>query len=335
MANISTNQVKQLYVVAPTDTIDVKFTTVGNATTGDSAINVRKDTAFIEIKDANNNVKAKTDFIYLDNILYNKIVEASNDTLHRKAFHIELNSNVNGGAPVAGQDYIITLTYRGFYGEEATMHKTAEVHVIPGMTTAQFYGKMAESFFLNSTAPSGQKFFELYFLAEGAESATKIETLDDAQDVNAPFEVVEPIPYWSLGRFPETLEKMEITTSTILVDTDMVSDWLDDYKPYDAVTAELVSAIPNSHKLADLEYFCKGERGLSAPLHVSYRDRIDPKLEIDSNNATGYDIMTIHYAFIGHNASNQRSERDLVFVGVGAADKFESCLEQIAKRGEA
>lgn len=319
MANISTNQVKQLYVLAASDTLDVKSVQTAKGTE-----------AFIEVKDSNSKVKDKTDFIPVDNIMYTTIKAATDDTLHRKAFEIKLNSNINGGAPIAGQDYIITLTYRGFYGEEATMHKTAEVHAITGMTAAQFYAAMAKSFLLNSVATSGQAFFELY-----KANGTQIKTLSDAAAVNDSFFVVEPVPYWSLGRFPETLEKMEITTSTILVDTDMVSEWLDSYDAVDAVEEDLVDALPNSRKMADLEYFCKGERGISAPLHVAYRDRIDPKLEIDPTNASGYDLLTIHYAFIGHNAANQRSEKDIVFaIPNDGTSTLEACVEALTAIGD-
>ena len=300
MANISTNQVKQLYVLGATDTLAVE--TVKTA---------KGIEAFINIVDSNSNVKERTDFIYVDDLLTCTLRKAQDDTLHRKGFGIKLNSAVNGGAPVAGQDYIITITYRGHFGEEATMHKTAEVHATTGMTAAQFYAEMAKSFVLNRKATSGEPFYDIYF------DGGLITTLDDAADVDDKFMIVEPIPYWSLGRFPETLLNMELTTSTILVDTDMVSVWLDPdcYKPADAVVATSgdVAAIPNSHKIADLEYFCKGERGLSAPLHVAYRDQIAPKLEINPNSVNGYSLFTVHYSFVGHNAANQRSEKDIVF----------------------
>lgn len=298
MANISTNQVKQLYVLAATDTVTV------------NAVQTAKGTeAFMEITDTNSVFKDKTDFIPLDNIMYMNIKEATDDTLHRKAFKVELASAINGGAPVAGQNYILTITYRGNVGEEATFEKFGEVHATTGMTAAQFYAAMAKSLLLNSIAPSGQKFFELY---DGSGNA--VATVSDAESVSAAFYIVEPVPYWSLGRFPESLMNMEVTTSTILVDIDLTAEWLASYALIDAVSAgPQVAAIANSHKVADLEYFCKGERGLSAPLHVAYRDRIDPKLEINPNQANGYDLMTIHYAFIGHNAANQRSEKDIVF----------------------
>lgn len=306
MANISTNQVKQLYVVGASDTLAVE--TVKTA---------KGIEAYIKILDSNSNVKERTDLIYVDDLLTTTFATPASDALHRKAFKIELNSNVNGGVPVAGQDYIITLTYRGNYGEEATMHKIAEVHATVGMTAAQFYAQMAKSFVLNRKATSGEEFYNVFF--DGSE----VKTVAHAEDVDGAFYVVEPVPYWSLGRFPESLEKMEITTSTILVDTDMVTEWLASYAPVDAVSNSLVAAIPNSHKIADLEYFCKGERGISAPLHVAYRDQITPKLEVNPNSANGYAVFTIHYSFVGHNAANQRSEKDIVFVKEnGAASAF-------------
>ena len=35
---------------------------------------------------------------------------------------------------------------------------------------------------------------------------------------------------------------------------------------------------------------------------------------VGSKYAAGYDILTIHYAYVGANASNQKSEKDIVLV---------------------
>ncbi len=267
---------------------------------------------FFELTE-NGAVVDKTDLIPVDNIMSVTLGNAADRSqqLHRKGFLIALNSNVNSGDPVAGQDYIITLTYRENAGEEMTYEKFAEAHATSSSTAATLLQELAYSFLINKNT-EGTAFYELYTAAGVAITLANYNTVTAAG-----FYVVEPLPGWSLGRWPETLEKMSIATNAILVDTDMVSEWLSSYTPVevdDANGVNLVSPIYNTHKVADIEYFALGEKGNPAYRHKAYRDFIQANVKIDPNAAYGYDILTIHFAFKGHNAANQRSEKDCMLL---------------------
>ena len=88
----------------------------------------------------------------------------------------------------------------------------------------------------------------------------------------------------------------------------------------------------NTHRIADMEYFYKGERGVSAGLNAPYDLQIPLDLRVDAGHTAGYDILTIHYAYVGANASNQKSEKDAVLVcksGAGFLNTIETELKKL------
>lgn len=308
--NFSTNQVKQLYVLDANSSVTQKV-----IKTPDGAANK----AVVLDVDGE-----RTDIIPLDNIISvtTALASAAGQQMIRKGVLVALNSNVNSGNPVAGQDYIIKLTFRGHIGEEVAYHKFAEAHAVTGMTSAQLLQKLAASFLVNQKVEA-TPLYELYDQATGKKIVDTIvssstECLATAVTATG-FYIVEPVPYWALGKFPETLMNITLETPAIVASSDEVIDWLANYQfaPIASTTLAAVTPIFNSHKIADLEYFCKGEKGISAPYHKPYDDVVDPGLKVNANAANGYDILTIHYAFVGANASNQKSEKDLVIVAPG------------------
>lgn len=67
----------------------------------------------------------------------------------------------------------------------------------------------------------------------------------------------------------------------------------------------------NSHKVADLEYFCMGDRadlyrGMGWPRIIPTEYLVDPEAE--------YDVIDIHYATAGTCEDSQLSEKDLTLV---------------------
>ena len=70
--------------------------------------------------------------------------------------------------------------------------------------------------------------------------------------------------------------------------------------------------VGNGKNIADLEYFCMGERGdhyrnISWPYVLETTYLVDPILE--------YSVLDIHYAYVGSNEGVQKSERDITLVG--------------------
>lgn len=291
--NFSTNQVLQFYALNANSKVEQKV-----IKTPDGA----KNKAVVLDIDGD-----RTDIIPLDKVLgiTTAIASDASQQLTRKGVLIKLRADVNEGNPIAGQDYIIRLKYRGHIGEEDCYHKFAEAHATLSSTPKSVIVDLAKSFL----AGVGVEYSPLYELYTPA--GTAVTTVEQAEALTEDgFYIVEPVPYWSLGKFPETLMKIELGTPSVYLDGDEVEKWLENYK-FEPV--DFVSPIYNSHKIADLEYFAKGEKGLSAGL-VGWPDNIEPNFKVNPAEAKGYDMLTIHYAFVGANTSNQRSERDLVIV---------------------
>lgn len=310
--NFSTNQVMQLFVLGGTDTAEVVAieTPDGKEVRG----------YIVKIKNSAGDVIDTTDIIDADNILYVTEALASKDKLNRKGLLVKLNSAVNGGKPVKGEEYVMTLVYRGF-GEEDTYSKVFSAKV-SDENPATLLKELAKNMLTNLDVEYSP-LYELY-TTEGVKiTMANYETAVTAEG----FYVVEPVPYWSLGRFAETLMHIDVQTAYITLDGEEEQNWLAEYK-FKPVTLDGVAAIPNTHKIADLEYFCKGERGTSNAL-VGWPDTPDYQGKVNPNSANGYDMLVVHCAFVGANASNQKSEKDIIFITEGGTTSLNTKLTGI------
>ena len=143
MATFSTNQVRQLYVA-----LDVE--TSGHVLASDIAgtIALKNDTAknhlYFEYKGADNLMRS--DLIDIKNILYVKATAPEAMARDLKSVTVALDSNVNGGTPVAGQDYILRIAFRQYVGmsdedqyfKYGMVHAYAAAKAYAGMTLAEF-----------------------------------------------------------------------------------------------------------------------------------------------------------------------------------------------------
>ena len=290
----STNQVTQFFVVEKTAVLKEIKDPKGTAITGYQIVVDGKDT---------------TDVIPAKQVLGVNFASANTESeqMFRKTLTVKLSSAVNEGNPVAGQDYIISLKFRGHIGEEDTIEKVAMAHATATDTAATLLQKLAKSFIDNASVEVSP----LYEVVTNSNEAI----LDNLSNITANgFTIVEAKPYWRLGTFQETLAKIDVATRPIIVAGDEEDAWLDSYKFVADTAGDYVGEIRNTHKVADMEYFYKGERGVTAFKNAPYDAQMPVDLKVDANHAAGYDILTIHYAYVGANASNQKSEKDIVLV---------------------
>ena len=116
--------------------------------------------------------------------------------------------------------------------------------------------------------------------------------------------------HWELGRFPAghvvTISKDSVFLGNITDASGVQSnDW--------ATVAYAANGTCDDagKKLADLEYFCMGNRGdqyrgMGYPYNITTKYMVNP--------ATEYDVIDIHYAYVGSNESIQKSEKDLTIL---------------------
>ena len=73
------------------------------------------------------------------------------------------------------------------------------------------------------------------------------------------------------------------------------------------------ATLTNSHLAAELEYFAMGERA-DLYRNVGWPDSIPTKYIVNPDNAYGYDMINIHYAYVGSNHAVQKSEKDITIL---------------------
>lgn len=324
MATFSTNQVRQLYVAEALKSSHVL------ASDAAGHIAVKNDTAknhlYFEYKGADNLMRS--DLIDIKNILYAKTTDA-NDMAHKlKSVTVTLDTDVNGGAPIAGQDYILRIAFRQYVGmsDEDQYFKYGMVHAHAGMSADKFYKVLALSIAKNfsrevvplikievhseTTKGTGGFDSDGYMVVtpttkdNGESNTTNPYYATDAivTDINS-IRITEVEQPWRLGVMAQTPVYFTVQPVAVMVNGDE--------RIWATVTEGTNGTIGNGKKIADLEYFCMGERG------DIYRG-----IGFPHNNVTTYLVdptktyytLDIHYAYVGNNESVQKSEKDITIV---------------------
>lgn len=322
----STNQVRQLYVVTAVQGTAKK--TDGKVSESDAAgtIALKADAEgknlFFQYKGADNLMRS--DLINIDNILYAKAVsaEAATQKYALKQAVVKLDATVNGGAPIGGQDYILRICINPYIGmsDEEPYYKYGAVHATRNMTAAQFYTKLAASLYKNFSRELSKM---LEFTIAGkvvGRVKTDVngeETLIDttgaaitvAEDYKDGVTITEVEQEWTRGIKEQSEVNFTVTPTTVTFDGEEVK--------WGTVTVSDSAKVRNNGRMiADLEYFCMGERG-DQYRDIGWPNSIPTKYLID-NPDTAYNVLEIHYAYVGSNEGPQRSEKDITIV---CADK--------------
>jgi hypothetical protein len=147
------------------------------------------------------------------------------------------------------------------------------------------------------------------FSREVGANATSNPYLEFSHSANG-LVITEKEQAWSLGKWEAESLMFNVFTSTIYVGGDDV-EW-------GTVTKGVSNTvIPNSKKMADLEWFTFKERadiygGMGYPNNFDFTPLVDP------TNANGYDALEIHFAYQGSCEDIQKSEKDITIIGSSA-----------------
>ena len=324
MATFSTNQVRQLYVAKALKNPHVL------ASDAAGSIAVKNDTAknhlYFEYKGADNLMRS--DLIDIKNILYAKATDADAMAHELKSVTVTLDTNVNGGAPVAGQDYILRIAFRQYVGmsDEDQYFKYGMVHAYAGMDADEFYKVLALSIAKNfsrevvplikievhSKATKSKGGFD----SNGYMVVTPTTKDNGKSDTTNPYyatvtlvtdidsiritEVEQP---WRLGVMAQTPVYFTVQSVPVTVNGDE--------RHWATLTEGTSGSIGNGKTIADLEYFCMGERGdvyrgIGFPNNIPTTYLVDPTVK--------YNVIDIHYAYVGSNESVQKSEKTITLV---------------------
>lgn len=241
-----------------------------------------------------------------DKILYAKAIPASAMTYTSKATFVSLDSDINSGAPITGQDYLLNIRINGLYwdSDEVWGHKYGVVHATSGMTASAFYVKMALSLAKNLSRDAAPM-LKVYVI-DGSNHAVEVTANTDESSLSGTYtgiiidEVEQP---WKLGTMPQHPVEYTVSCGEITVSGTEVT-WGEVSEKQGSLT------VVNSKKIADMEYFYHGERG------DMYREAAWPNNWpnvglADPSAASGYDVVEIHWYWDGANHAVQKSEKDV------------------------
>lgn len=325
MATFNTNQVRQLYVATSVKSPHVL------ASDAAGSIAIKNDTAknhlYFEYKGVDNLMRS--DLISIKNILYAKATDVKSMVTNIKSVTVALDVTVNEGNPVAGQDYSLRITFRQYAGmsDENTNFRYGSTHAYTGMTVDEFFKTLALSIAENSSRDvvplikvevhSKATKSKGGFDANGYKVVTPTIKDNGATDKTNPYwdgsstvvrdidsirisEVEQP---WRLGVMAQTPVYFTVNPVPIIAEGDE--------RIWATITEGTNGTINNGKKIADLEYFCMGERG-DMYRGIGFPNNIVTSYLVDPSKA--YYTFDIHYAYVGDNESVQKSEKSITIV---------------------
>lgn len=332
----SVNQVNQLYVVkeivAP-ESGETNAVLAAKDDPGTLAQQFSADGWYTYFKYMSNGGMIATDRIKKRKVKWVTYTSAAKMRQALRTWVITMNSDVNSGNPVPGQDYILNFSFRNYFGmsDEDTYEKHASARAFdadPSRLLATLAISLAKNFSREIDLPFNIAVTRA--TGSGAHSATtgravsvtpttKLEDLHVVDNTTAAnnkavinIVLTEKIQPWQLGRMKLTRPQFTLHFVPVIINS------LENYE-WGKVTETLGSTstagqyIGNGMETADMEWFFKGERadqyrGKDWPLSISTPATlmVDPTKE--------YNHVVVHFWDDIDNEGPQKSERDLTLV---------------------
>ena len=323
MAVFSTNQVRQLYVVDNIASSESALATAGSVFAKKSG-----DDIYFKYVGALGDTM-RTDIVNQKQLIYTSVATSDELAYKLKGQGIVLNPNVNGGEPIEGRDYILRVLFSEYIGispVDKTL-KYGTVHITPGMTASDFYAEMAYAL-MQSQKREPNPIMNVAVIVSGTFEGNEISDTDTLQDVKGMGTIEGIVVYeagqpWHLGVMPQGVIKIDAQVTRITYNGDDSIFW----GIVEDATMPRSYVLPGSLKIADLEYFCMGERGdqyrnAGWPNVIPTKYLVDPTAE--------YDLYTIHYAYVGEGTHQEKSEKDIQFAVLkSASSAFKTKLNAV------
>jgi hypothetical protein len=255
-----------------------------------------------------------SDFIQIQNIGYAKAVAAADMVTVMKKVEITLDPTVNEGNPISGQDYVLSINFKNFFssGDASQYFKDAGVHATASMSASDFYKAMVNSLNASfSREPGATKTSNPYLKFSWKPNATTATTADAI--------VIEELPQeWALGTKKARRIMFDVFPSTVYTGgDDLVWGVVTDATPAKADAVVGTNAVGNGQQIADLEWFCMGERGDQYRMN-GWPNVIPTQYMVDPTKQ--YHVLEIHYAFTDTGVNSYRTEKEITVVAEASAD---------------
>lgn len=307
MPTFSTNQVKHLYVAKA---VDANLDTVGDikfAAAGDNEI---------VFKYAGNDGVVRSDLINLDKLIYAKAFKASASDVYLDSAYVAC------GTAAANQQYILKVIIDSFssLSEEDKGFIFAEYTAKSGDAAKNILAGLAVNLAKNATKAAYSPVINVYVTTQSAGQSLTIGT--NAWKVNASDAESTVVAYgslagivieaadqpWALGKQEFNLLRFNVTADTI-ISSGVETAWATITKG----TTHATAALHNSKRIADLEWFCMGERGdiyrdISWPNSFTFTPLVNPAATY------GYHILELAFYYSGDAEDVQKSPKEIVIV---------------------
>lgn len=299
MAVFSVNQNRQLFVAK-------KVVTTTPAAVGDFKLGGDKANTYMYFQHMGYGGLTRSDKIDLSNVVYAKITKAETLSRKLKRATVTLDSEVNEGNPISGQDYVLRIFFRQYIGNPDIYQeaKYGVVHGYKNMTASDFYKTLALSLAMNF---SKEVVPLLKFYLKTETGNTEVTASTAKKDLTGTYTgvVIEEVEQpWRLGVRKQEEVFFDVIPTTVLFNSEEVI-----WGVVENGTSE--TTIKNGKKMADLEYFCMGERGdqyrqIGWPYNLETKYLVDPEKE--------YNVLDIHYYFSDSGVNVQKSEKDITIL---------------------
>jgi hypothetical protein len=304
MSNFSINQSRHLYVAKSYSETITEESAVG-AIGGVKVIDDTLGKQFMFLYKGADTV-LRSDLIQLKNLDCVKAIKAADMVTPMKKVKIALDATVNEGDVASGQDYVLSIVFRNFFssGDASQYFKDAVVHGTANMTATQFYAAMVTS--LNAA-----------FSREIGATKTSNPYVKFTSDANGIY-IEEKPQEWALGTKKARRVMFDVFCSTIYSDgDDFIWGTVTDQTPAKASATVGTNAVGNGQQIADLEWFCMGERGdqyrmKGWPNVIPTTYLVDPTQQ--------YHVLELHFAFTDSGVNSYRTEKEITVVAPATAD---------------
>lgn len=301
----SDNQFRNLYVMKTYKNSKSAITTVG-----DLALKTTTDNSnvYLVYKDTEDTITS--DLISIKNLLYVKLTKATDMARKLNSQSVTLNAD-----PISGQDYVLNVEVRNFValGDDSTHIKFGAVHAVKNMTKSNFYKAMALNLAKNLSREVSPILNVFLNKCSNNTSNTKVAVLVNGKIQNLtdlmPTETYTSISIdeveqpWRRGVAQVEPVNFNTTCGTVLVDGDDVI--------WGTVEKKEGNSVNNGKQIADMEWFYHGTRG-DIYREATYPDNFDFKPLVDETKA--YDVLDIHFAYVGPGVEVAKSERTITVV---------------------
>lgn len=302
MANYSVNQVRQMYIA------NNGYSSGGTLKGQISKVAKTPENELYLLFNGADGV-LKSDFIKITNITSAVAVDAAKMAVKMRKVSLTLADN-----PISGQNYVLGLMFRNFFasGEDSQYYKDAVVHATASMTKSAFYKEMVKTLnrtFSREDGATATTNPYIKFKIGYSTSSESEEGDTNWSSATATKIIIEEKPQeWQLGTKKARRIMFDVFPKEIYTGGDDVI-WAtqgSDGKYF--VEETPTTTVGNGQNIADLEWFCMGERG-DQYRNVGWPNVIPTSYLADPDKE--YHTIEIHYAFTDSGVNSYRSEKEL------------------------